>query len=94
MPIISPQALDMLWATFFATGDERVVRRIISVLQLSKDNKSAEALIGTSALWSLKSNAKQHEKVMAICKEEIGKQDGLTKNLLQEVVTEKISEFK
>lgn len=86
MPIISPQSLDMLWATFFATGDENIVRRVISVIRLSKDGKGAEALIGASALWSLKSNAKQHKKVMDICKEELDKQAGLTKNLLQEVV--------
>lgn len=86
MPIISTQALDMLWATFFATGDEKAVQRIISVIHFSKDGKGEGAIIGASALWSLKSNAKQHKKVMDICKQEIGKQTGLTKNLLQEVV--------
>lgn len=86
MPIISPQALDMLWATFFATGDEKVVQRIISVIHLSKDGKGQEILIGGAALWSLKSNAKQHKKVMDICRQEIGKQMGLTKSLLQEIV--------
>ncbi|MFA5143948.1 MAG: hypothetical protein WC522_07295 [Candidatus Omnitrophota bacterium] len=86
MPIISPQALDMLWATFFSTGDEKVVQRIISVIHLSKDGKGQEILIGGAALWSLKSNAKQHKKVMDICKQEVGKETGLTKNLLQEIV--------
>jgi len=86
MPIISTQALDMLWATFFATGDGKAVQRIISIIHLSNDGKGKGAIIGASALWSLKSNAKQHKKVMDICKQEIGKQTGLTKNLLQEVV--------
>ncbi len=34
IPVDSPQALDMLWASFFATGDDLPVQRIISVLHL------------------------------------------------------------
>jgi len=86
MPIISPQALDMLWATFFATGNEKPIQRVISVLPLLKERQASKLMIGAAAKWSLESNARQRKEVLMICKKELKEQQGLTKNLLGEIV--------
>lgn len=84
--IDSPQVLDMLWASFFATGDDLPVQKIISVLHLSKDGHGEEILVGGAANWSLKSNVQQHPKVLEICKKELAKAQGETKAVLGEIV--------
>jgi hypothetical protein len=64
--------LDALWASFFASGDERYVKRIISALQLvNVHGDTGKMLIGGAARWSLASNAFQHPKVMQICEAEM-----------------------
>lgn len=70
--ISSAGFLDALWGSFFATGDERYVQRLISALPLL-DTKGdvARMLIGGAAQWSLTSNAVQHPKVMEICEKEL-----------------------
>jgi hypothetical protein len=64
--------LDDLWASFFASGDERYVKRIIGALQLANvHGDTGKLLIGGAAKWSLTSNAFQHPKVMQICEAEL-----------------------
>src|SRR4051794_11492107 len=54
--IVSGAELDMLWGAFMATGDEKYVIRIISVLAWADENKDAvKAVIGKVARWSLTS---------------------------------------
>jgi len=94
--LTSPAQMDMLWAYFFATGQKKPIRRIISVLNYYKyngaidsyksSNKTKEdrqkALYETmfkSAVWSLKSNAKQHKKVKKTI-EEIFNNEKLSEN--------------
>jgi hypothetical protein len=85
--IANPGFLDMLWGSFFATGDERYVQRIISVLPLVKEKKDiAKMLIGGAAQWSLTSNAKQHKKVMDICISEQKKLPADQAEILAEVI--------
>lgn len=76
MEICSPAVLDMLWTSFFATGDEKYVKRIISVLPWSQasEHNGEKKMVGYSAKWSLSSNAVQHKRVMAICLKERDKQ--------------------
>jgi len=81
-PIISPQVLDMLWATFFATGEKEPICRIISVIHLSNVSNAKDMLVGKAAVWSLISNCKQHSKVLEICEEEESIQRGITKDML------------
>ncbi len=66
---LSPPVLDMLWANFFATGDERYVVRIMSALPyLRKETLDTSKMITAGvASWSLASNAHQHKRVMSIC---------------------------
>ncbi len=84
--ISNPGVLDMLWASFFATGDVLPIQRIISVLHLRKDGHGEEIIVGGAAEWSLRSNVTQHPKVLWICKQELTKSEGLTKTLLEDVL--------
>jgi len=54
--------LDMLWGEFFATGSYKPIKKIISILDYSKNE-----LVYKSASWSLKSNYKQHLLVRNYC---------------------------
>ncbi|MES9970703.1 MAG: hypothetical protein ABW092_11775 [Candidatus Thiodiazotropha sp.] len=72
LSISSPEMLDMLWATFFASGNPRHVERIISVLDLPTNSVQKQArvdnlLLVGAAKWSLSSNAVQHELVHETC---------------------------
>ncbi len=89
MEINSPAVLDMLWASFFATGDERYVKRIMSVLPWfgSSEHNGAKTLIAGTAKWSLTCNARQHKRVLQICEKERNCQPAL-KNALNEVIAE------
>jgi len=70
--IDKPGRLDALWAGFFATGDERYVKRIIGALPLFQEKDDVgQMLIGGAAKWSLASNAYQHPKVMQICEAQL-----------------------
>jgi|SRR5208282_113733 hypothetical protein len=79
--------LDMLWGSFFATGDEQYVLRIISAVPLAKtEGDVTKMLIGGAARWSLTSNAVQHPKVMEICEAELKRLPDDQKPALQEVI--------
>jgi hypothetical protein len=85
--VSSPGFLDSLWGSFFATGDERFVQRIIGTLPLLKSEENAQdVLIGGAAKWSLTSNAIQHPKVLEICEAELTKSAGEQKSALAEVI--------
>lgn len=68
--ITGPAVLDMLWGAFFATGDEKYVKRLISVLPWESQTKDLPKMqVAASARWSLTSNAEQHPRVMKICQQ-------------------------
>jgi hypothetical protein len=69
MEINSPEVLDELWGAFSATGDEKYVQRLISVLPwaTATDNDYNKLTIGAAARWSLTSNAQQHPLVLQVC---------------------------
>ena len=78
--------LDMLWGSFFATGDERYVRRIIGKLPWAKTDNIQQELIGGAAQWSLTSNAAQHVRVLDICKAELSTLPADQKDILASVI--------
>jgi len=85
--IKDPGFLDALWASFFASGDERYVKRIISALPLVQEKSDIERmLIGGAARWSLASNAYQHPKVMQICEAQLKELPAEQRAALAEVV--------
>ncbi len=85
-PVKDPARLDMLWATFIATGDSAPVKKIISTIQLSTTGHGMDIALGGAAKWSLTSNAYQHQRVYDICKEELKHAQAETRILLQEVI--------
>jgi hypothetical protein len=69
MPVECPLVLDMLWASFFVTGDERYVKRIMTVLPHGQSSPSNRIdLLSVAAQWSLTANARQHKRVLEICR--------------------------
>jgi hypothetical protein len=84
----SPLILDMLWATFFAIGNDLPVKKIISAVRLQEEGHGEEIMAGDAANWSLRSNAEQHPKVYEICKQELEKSQGATKQFLTQLITE------
>ncbi len=89
MDIDSPDILDMLWACFCATGDEKYVKRVMTTLSWSKqDHKDLnKMIIASAARWSLMSNIQQHKKVKEIC-ESVVKQDAELKPYVEKVLAE------
>jgi hypothetical protein len=68
MDIKTPEVLDELWGAFSATGDEKYVDRLISVLPWQNNAGDYMRMsIGAAARWSLTSNAQQHPAVMKAC---------------------------
>jgi hypothetical protein len=85
--VASAGFLDMLWGSFFATGDAKYVQRIISTLPLAKTEGDVQKkLIGAAAQWSLTSNTTQHTRVMEICEAELKKLPDDQKDALAEVI--------
>jgi len=85
--INKPSCIDALWVGFFASGDERYVKKIISALPLVQEKGDVERmLIGGAARWSLASNAYQHTKVMQICEAQLKELPADQRAALAEVV--------
>lgn len=69
-----PSVNDMLWGAFFASGDKRVVERLVSEMKFCDEKDSLQLfLTGASAKWSLSSNAKQHPSVRGYLEDLVGK---------------------
>lgn len=94
MEIESPDVLDMLWACYSATGDERYVKRLLSVLAWSgTDSKDLpKMLIVSAARWSLMSNLEQHPKVKEIC-DSVKKQDADLKPYIEKLEEEQAAKL-
>jgi len=65
---LDPFSLDCLWVTFFATGQDWPVLKVISVLDMVPKNEN-EGVLRATAAWSLESNSKSHPRVLAILRE-------------------------
>ncbi len=66
--ISDPRQVNLVWAAFSATGDERYVRKIIDQVHLYgelRDEK--DAAIGEAAVMTLANNAMQHDVVAKLC---------------------------
>jgi hypothetical protein len=68
LPLTKPERLDMLWASYFASGKVAYVERIATALTPPESDKKTlggVAIYG-AARWSLTSNARQHEDVRSL----------------------------
>jgi hypothetical protein len=66
--IVDPRQINLVWAAFSATGDERYVRRVIDeVHNYGAVRNETEAAIGEAAIMTLANNALQHDVVAKLC---------------------------
>lgn len=66
LPVAGPGTLDIWWACFSATADLNAVTNVVNALGFVAEKEGTPMhAIGVSALWSLKSQASQHELVAA-----------------------------
>jgi len=84
--IDTPAVVRMNWAAFSESGDDKYIRRIISVLPWRHSNDLNYHIIGDVAQEILVSNARQHSKVMEICRESFPDQSPEAKKDLSEVI--------
>ncbi|MGB9382888.1 hypothetical protein [Candidatus Binatus sp.] len=89
--IDSPAFLDMLWATFSASGKAWPVERIIGVASWDvpaegTPNRTGVLLIIGAARWSLSSNAFQHRRVYEICQNTLPKLNPQGRKELNEIL--------
>ncbi len=85
MPLTTPDAFDMMWSSFFATGDVAYPRRLIDVLDPSYalgDNETMNAVLRGTAAWSLASNMRQHERIWRLIRDEASKRTGAVHDVL------------
>lgn len=66
-PVKDAKHLDLLWAHYFKTKNPWAVKSIIKAIRLRDSKNIKTAMIGSSAIWSLESNAFQHPDVYTIC---------------------------
>jgi hypothetical protein len=84
-----PWVLDALWGNFMATGDDAPVVRIISALPwINVRGDVPRLLVGGAARWSLISNAVQHERAMAVSREQLALQPKEVREVLLQVIAE------
>lgn len=69
---VDAEKMDVWWASFFATGDEKFLDKIFKYagLELPKGDIAHMMIIG-SATWSFKANCRQHKKVLEFAKRKI-----------------------
>ena len=83
----SPELLDTLWGTYFATGNYRPVARIIAMLPWSKETDSVEKLtVGGMAKYTLVSNATRSRDLLAMLKRASQHQPKSVAPILNEVI--------
>ncbi len=80
--------LDVMWAAFFATGNDLYIKKIIGVLDEKKSltgNQETDATTRNAAAWSLSSNAMQHELVNRTLARETNARTGQVKSTLEKI---------
>lgn len=100
-PVTTPSDMDMLWATFMATGNEQAVNRIIDYLstpvsskkaaEKSKEDFITEVYL-SAAEWSLESNGRQDPNVAEIIKNRFKESDDDMKAKLTPIIEGILSE--
>ncbi|TGM82431.1 hypothetical protein EHR01_06530 [Leptospira mtsangambouensis] len=64
--ISSAEQLDMLWNSFFATGNEKFIEKILLTSEIANKPLN-QIIISQTARWSIKANSKVHTKVRDFC---------------------------
>lgn len=71
--LVNPTKLDVWWASFFGTGDEKYLKNIYDYVgkDLSKECNTELMLVYAAASWSFQVNCKQHVKVVEFARSKI-----------------------
>lgn len=85
-PLDNPTVIDNLWAVFYATGDDRPVRRIVSVVHLAQDGSEEDKRVGEAARTSLIGSAARHQRVRDVLSSMAAAQTGTSKMTLEEIL--------
>lgn len=64
---VTPEVLDVYWMSFFATGDDSYLDRILAATQ-GVSGRNVINLVTGAAQWSFKSNCQQHPAILAYAK--------------------------
>jgi hypothetical protein len=82
-----PELLDTLWGMYFAAGSDVPIRRIITLLPLSRDRNDVGRLtLGSMARFTLATNASRDVKLLQILKRAAPQQPKDTAPVLEEVI--------
>lgn len=81
--VLSASSLNLQWGVFLATGEKAPVQHILAALATT-DN----AQLSQSVRWSLAQNAAQHQRVLAICRDELSRQPNAVRETLRAVINE------
>jgi|GEM_PF-5711870 hypothetical protein len=87
-PIVEAEHLDMLWADFFATGNEGSIKKIITKLSDLDSKNYVDKVTAGSAKWSLTSNSITHDKVLETCQRQREISDDKIKATLDQIIEE------
>jgi hypothetical protein len=91
-PYHSPETNDMMWASYFGTGNSKYLERLVSELQyINREDSLVLFLAGGSAKWSLSSNAKQHETIDRFLRSKLTSAPENLRATLTEILTEEPS---
>lgn len=93
-PISDARDLGLLNMEFVATGDRKVILKMIEAIEtqgrllsfFKQDNPQSPSVIRAEAKETLIFNCRIHEKALAICKEEYEKSKGQIKDTLEEII--------
>jgi hypothetical protein len=82
-----PELIDVQWGIYFATGKDKPIERVVSLLPWSKDRDSVEKLtIGGMAKFTLATNATRDEKLLRALRRISTRQDQKVLPLVMEVI--------
>jgi len=87
LEVTSPAILDLLWGRFLSSGEAAYVRRVMSVLPWKDQREDLQqAIIGEAALWSLTSNAIQHDRIFELCRRDMHSASPEIRAILAEII--------
>jgi hypothetical protein len=70
MDVAAPRQVNLMWAAYSASGDERFVRKVIGLIGQYGEESRRRNEIGEAAIMTLANSALVHEQVATICLEE------------------------
>ena len=91
----SAEMNDLYWGAFFASGNPAYVKKLLEVVPFADDLDDFNLwAAGSTARWSLASNAQQHDRVRSILEAEKSTADKRMQEMITEMLTGDPGRFK